>query len=129
MKKGDRYQQSYDVSPAVYQGFMGLFNDRNPLHTKDSFARQKGFEKAVMYGNILNGFLSHFIGEALPVKNVIIHTQEIKYILPVYLNDRVKLTAEVEDVFDSVKAVAFKFHFENQDGKKVAKGKIQIGLI
>lgn len=129
MKKGDRFQQAFKVSDPVYRGFMDLFKDRNPLHTESTFARQKGFASEVMHGNILNGFLSYFIGECLPLKNVIIHTQEIKYSLPVYLNDQLKFTAQVEDVFESVNTVDFKFYFENQAGKKVANGKIQIGII
>ena len=82
-----------------------------------------------MHGNILNGFLSYFIGECLPLKNVIIQTQQIQYSLPVYINDSLDLTVEVADVFKSVAAVELRFHFQNSEGKKVAKGKIQIGIL
>jgi 3-hydroxybutyryl-CoA dehydratase len=128
MNKGDTYSHTFTVSEEVYQGFISIFQDRNILHTDAEYARSKGFEGVVMQGNILNGFLSYFIGELLPVKNVIIHSQEIKYSKPVYLNDTLDFHAEVADVFESVKATEFKYRFE-KEGKAVAKGKIQIGLI
>jgi acyl-CoA thioesterase FadM len=82
-----------------------------------------------MHGNILNGFLSCFIGEALPVKNVMIHSQEINYKKPVYMNDTLKLKAAVKEIHESVNAVVFKFSFVNQSNEIVAKGTIQIGIL
>ena len=129
MNKGDLFAYSFKVSPDIYEGFISVFNDRNPLHTNEKFAIGKGFKEKVMHGNILNGFLSYFIGECLPVKDVLIQTQEIKFLKPVYINDQLTLCAEVEDVYESVNTIDFKYCFENQDKKKVAKGKIQIGLL
>ena len=89
----------------------------------------KGFTKKVMHGNILNGFISYFIGECLPVKDVLIQTQEIKYLKPVYVNDQLTLHAEIEEVFESVNTINFKYFFENHDKVKSSQGKIQIGLL
>lgn len=129
MQKGDSFFQEFIIDDKIYSGFIGLFQDQNPLHTQAAFAQDKGFQSVVMHGNILGGFISYFIGECLPVKNVIIHSQEINYLNPVYLNDRLKFTAKIKEVFESVKAIEFVFLFENQDQKKIAKGKIQIGII
>ena len=110
-------------------GFISLFNDNNPLHTCEIFARERGFKTNVMHGNILNGFISHFIGECLPIKNVIIHSQEINYSKPVYLNDTLQLIVEIKEFFESVSTFELIFYFQNQNHIKVAKGKISIGLI
>ena len=129
MKKGDIFTHGFIVSEEIQQKFMELFKDRNPLHIDASFAEARGFNGKVMHGNILNGFLSFFIGECLPVKNVIIHTQLIKYYKPVYMNDHLTLFANIEEVHESVNAIEFKYYFENQNNIKVAKGKFQIGLL
>ncbi len=81
-----------------------------------------------MHGNILNCFLSHFVGECLPLENVMIFAQN-QISQPVYLDDQLQLIACVEDFFESVKMLVFKFYFTNQKGLKVATGKIQIGVI
>ena len=129
INKGDTFTQKFTISEEIYRGFIMLFNDTNPLHTDKSFAQQKGFRSEVMYGNILNGFISYFIGECLPMKNVIIHSQEIKYSNPVYLHDNLEFHAEVADVFESVNVIEFKYCFEKENKIIVAKGRIQIGVL
>ena len=127
--KGAIFEASFTVSETVYNGFISIFKDQNPLHTNEQFAKGKGFENKVMHGNILGGFLSYFIGECLPTKNVIIHSQEIKYSKPVYLNDDLLLKATVNEVYESVNAIEFKYNFLKKESMVVvAKGKIQIGL-
>lgn len=128
-QEGDFYKQTFIVSNKTYLDFIRLSLDQNPLHTDKDFAISKGFEGVVMHGNILNAYLSYFIGECLPTKNVIIHSQEIQFKHPVYMNDDLQFNAEVTGVFDSVSAVEFKFNFKNAAFQTVAKGKIQIGLL
>lgn len=125
----EKYDLKFIVSDEIQRSFIQTYKDENPLHTDEAFAKGKGFKGKVMHGNILNGFLSYFIGECLPVKNVIIHSQEIQFKNPVYMNDELDFTAEVAGVYESVNSVEFKFNFKNADKKTVAKGKIQIGLL
>jgi acyl dehydratase len=125
----EKFEHDFTVSEQIYEGFISTFNDRNPLHTDEEFARSKGFKGRVMHGNILNGFISFFIGECLPGKNVIIHSQEIQYKNAVYLNDNLHFEASVCGVYESVNAVEFSFAFRNREGKTVSKGKIQIGIL
>ena len=129
MNKGDVFTCSFKVDSVIYNGFIATFKDQNPLHTDEKFSIARGFKEKVMHGNILNGFLSYFIGECLPVKNVLIQTQEIKFLKPVFLNDELTLCVQIEDVFESVNTIDFTYYFANQDKVKVAKGKIQIGLL
>jgi 3-hydroxybutyryl-CoA dehydratase len=128
MNAGDKFSQKFTVTDAVYNGFLQTFQDHNPLHTNEAYALEKGFKAKVMHGNILNGFLSYFIGECLPTKDVIIHSQQIDFKKPVYLYNTLDLEAEVDEVYESVRALKFKFSFKNGDGKTVAKGNVQIGL-
>lgn len=129
MTRGQTYKHQFTINESVYNGFINTFKDKNPLHTDQEFAKSKKFEDVVMHGNILGGFVSYFIGEGLPVKNVIIHNQEIKYFNPVYLNQTLDFTATVTDVVEAVQVLIFDFIFRNATGLKIAKGKIQIGLI
>lgn len=117
------------MNEKVYLGFINLFADKNPLHIDDKFAKEYGMPQKVMHGNILNGFLSHFIGEMLPMKNVIIHSQTIKYRKPVFLNDRLILTLRLEKVHESVNVYIFKYAFSKINIRNVATGEIQIGAL
>jgi len=128
-KEGEKFQHVFVLSENIQNQFILMFNDKNPLHTNSEFAKDKGFQDKVMHGNILNGFLSYFIGECLPTKNVIIHTQNIEYKKPVYMGESLQFFAEVNGVFESVSAVEFKYNFKNSFNKIVAKGKFQIGIL
>ncbi len=126
---GAKFTHEFVVSEMVYSGFIQTFNDRNPYHVSDDAARAKGFAGKIMHGNILNGFISYFVGECLPVKTVVIQSQEIKFHKPVYLNDTVTLHAEIADFHESVKTAEISFQFINQNNVKVARGKLFVGLL
>jgi len=128
-KEKDIFQESFQTTNEIYQQFCELSKDLNPLHTNEPFAKGKGFLGKVMHGNILNAYLSYFIGECLPTKDVIIHSQSIQFKNPSYLGDNLNLTATITRVYESVNTVEFKFNFKNVENKIIAKGKIQIGLL
>ena len=64
VEKSQAFEVTYHVTPDVYFGFQRISSDFNPLHTDEAFAKSKGFPGRVMYGNILNAFVSHFVGMA-----------------------------------------------------------------
>ena len=128
MEKGLKIEHEFKVSESVYDGFKTIFKDENILHTNGDYAKSKGFNDKVMYGNILNGFVSYFVGELLPQDNVIIQKQEISFHKPVYLNDVLNFEANLAEVYESVQSYVFKCKFKSSLGM-VAKGKVQIGLI
>ena len=129
MKKGDIFRHQFQVTQSVYDNFIKTFEDKNPLHTDESFAKAKGFRSVVMHGNILCGFISYFVGESLPLKNVMILSQEILFSKPVYLGDSLSFKAEVADVHESVNVADFNFQFENKESLRVAKGTLKIKLL
>ena len=129
IKTGDNFEIEYQVTEKIYNGFIDLFNDRNPLHTDVKFAVQKKFSGKVMHGAILTGFLSNFIGEQLPIKNVIVLTYKMSFAKPVYLEDKLKLVATITDIFESVNCINIKYQFKNSKNITVSKGEISIGII
>ncbi|NPD82814.1 hypothetical protein HPS57_12630 [Prevotella sp. PINT] len=122
-------KKQFVVTQDVYVAFQRCSGDMNPLHTNESFAKAKGFPECVMYGNIINAFVSTLIGMCLPTPDVIIHSQEIQYKNPVFMNDVLTAEMKTNDVFESVNAVELKFWFRNAIGKIVSKGKVQIGIL
>ena len=119
----------FKVTNDVYNAFQICSGDMNPLHTDENFARKKGFPERVMYGNIINAFVSTLVGMCLPTQDVIIHSQDIMYKNPVFLNDELYAEIKVNEIFESVNALELKFLFRNSNNKIVSKGKVQIGLL
>lgn len=132
VEKSQSIEVTYHVTPEIYFGFQRISSDFNPLHTDETFARSKGFPKLVMYGNILNSFVSHFVGMALPTREVIIQTQDIQFRKPVFLNDTILLKSEIETVSDAVEIINYKLKFYRVSEQKyilVASGHVQIGTL
>ena len=122
----------YQVTPEVYDSFQRCSQDMNPLHTDEAFAKAKGFRGCVMYGNILNAFISHFVGMCLPTPHVMIQSQDINFHKPVFLNDEITLEAGIDTVSEAVNIVNYKLKFykTTDTGRQlVAKGHVQIGLL
>ena len=128
MEIGDCFILKFKITQEIYDSFKQTFEDYNPLHTNEQYAHAKGFKGRVMYGNILNGFISNFIGEHLPIKDVLIHSQSIDFRKPVYLNDSLNFDAIIDNYSESTNVYEFKFNF-SKDSKKVASGRIQVGLM
>lgn len=123
---------TYRVTPDVYYSFQRCSNDFNPLHTDRLYANGKGFSEQVMYGNILNAFISHFVGMLLPSREVMIQSQDISFHKPVYLNDEIQLEAGIDTVSEAVNIINYKLKFRRINQEKseiVAKGHVQIGLL
>jgi 3-hydroxybutyryl-CoA dehydratase len=128
MQEGDKFEINYTVTPEIYEAYIRFFDDKNPLHTDENFAKEKGFPAVVMHGGILTGFISNFVGEQLPLKNVIIQSYKIAFVKPVYLNTVLTFKAVITGVFESVNCIIFKYSFENKT-TTVCKGEITIGII
>ena len=132
LEKSQAIEVTYHVTPEVYFGFQRISSDYNPLHTDEAFAKSKGFPERVMYGNILNGFVSHFVGMALPSRDVMIQTQDIQFRKPVYLNDVILLKSSIEEFSEAVEIINYKLKFYRMGGEKpelVASGHVQIGIL
>lgn len=85
-----------------------------------------------MYGNILNAFLSHFVGMLLPTREVMILSQTILYQNPVFMNDEITFEASIDNYSPTVNFIDYKFKFRRvKDEKKelIANGHIQIKLL
>lgn len=122
----ENYNLEFLVTEEIQEGFMMTFNDRNPVHVSDDYARQAGFDKRIMHGNILNGFISYFVGEILRDLNVVIIGQSINFYNPYYSNETLLFEAVLAEHSEAVNYISYKFKFLNKDNKKVAKGKVQL---
>ena len=123
---------TYQVTPDVYYSFQRCSNDYNPMHTDAAFAKDKGFDAPIMYGNILNAFLSHFVGMLLPSRDVMILSQSILFQNPVFLNDEITFESKIDKLSPTVKFIDYKFKFRKVGGGKselIANGHIQVKLL
>jgi acyl dehydratase len=99
------------------------------LHVDDIFARARGFQGRVAYGNLLGLMLSRLVGVALNAPDVMIISEKLDFTQPVFVSDTVELRAVVDSSSDAVRVVDFKLEAVNQKGVRVARGRLQVKFI
>ena len=118
----------YTISQDIYEHFLAAFRDTNPLHTRDDFARRRGFPERVMHGVILNGFISHFVGVHFPGENWLLHAVSTQFKTPCHLGDDILIEATVTQVVESVKVIRLDMVLRNVTRNRVAaRAKVQVG--
>ena len=128
VKLGTTFTHEFKVTKETSDLFISLSQDRNPLHVDDNFSISKGFKLKVIHGNIQNCFLSYFVGEIFPIKEVVILSQSIKFKNPVYENDTLTLESNVINYVESMKVYEIKFKFKNSINI-VSQGSLMIKVI
>lgn len=129
ISEGRKIIKEYEITQAVYDCFLGAFGDYNSLHTNEEYAVAKGFSSKVMYGAVLNGFISEFVGMEFPGENSILQSVQVEFKKPNYLNDRLRFEAAVEQKIDAVKTVVLKFEIYNMTRSYLAaKARVQVGM-
>jgi 3-hydroxybutyryl-CoA dehydratase len=123
------FSLEFEVNEDLIDKFIYLSKDNNPLHIDENYAKSKGYKSKVVHGNIQNCFISFFVGECLPTKEVILLSNSINYVSAVYNNQKIFFNSKVIRIHNSVNLVEFKFMFENVNAEKLSFGKIKIKIL
>lgn len=126
---GAKHTEKYQLTQGVYEHFLALSQDWNPIHISDDEAKKRGFPAKVMHGGILHGFLSHFVGMCFPGRQSLLLKTDLRYANPCFLEDRLVLEAVVSQKTEAAKALMLdlKFHRE-PDHFLVAAGQCLVRL-
>ena len=119
---GDIFERQLIISEDLMKKFSNISGDLNPLHTNETFAKNKGLPGIVSYGNILNLMLSALVGMDLNNDSVMLLSQRIDYKKPVFLNDKIIATGTISVISKAVRVVELSMRFVNQEEVLVAKG-------
>lgn len=120
---------SREVTADMVENFCRMTGDVNPLHTDEEFAREKGFKDRVVYGLLTTSFLSTLAGVYLPGERSLIREVDVKMKKPVFIGDVLTVTGEVESIREELGFFVMKVSIVNQNGDKVMRGTMQMGII
>lgn len=129
LKIGQEVSFSVTVTEGMMQLFLELSGDINPLHNDEEFALSQGYQSKVVYGLLTTSFVSKLVGVLLPGKYCLIQGIDLKYSRPVYVGDILIVKGVVDELHESVKRAVIKVIIQNQDEKKVVKGKVEVGFL
>lgn len=118
-----------EVTADMVENFCKMTGDVNPLHTDEEFAKGKGFKDRVVYGLLTTSFLSTLAGVYLPGERSLIREVDVKMKKPVFVGDILTVTGEVENIREELGFFVMKVSIVNQNGDKVMRGTMQMGII
>ena len=129
LKIGQEEYFTVTVTEEMMKSFLDLSGDINPLHNDAGFAKEQGYHDKVVYGLLTTSFLSKLAGVYLPGKYCLLQGVDVKYSKPVYVGDILIVKGIVEELHPSVQRAVLKVFIQNQDEKKVLKGKVEVGFL
>ena len=126
---GARHIEKYQITQGVYDHFLALSQDQNPIHISDEEAKQRGFAAKVMHGGILHGFLSHFVGMCFPGRQSLLLKTDLRYANPCFLDDQLLLEAVVSQKTEAAKVLMLNLKFRREPGHSlVATGQCLVRI-
>lgn len=116
------------VTEEMQETFMKLTGDVNPMHREDEYARENGFDGRLVYGMLTASFYSTLVGVYLPGEKCLFHECDVSWRKPVYIGDELTITGEVKEKDERWQRVTIKAHIVNQNGEKVSKAALVVGI-
>ena len=126
---GQKESFSTGITEDKMKAFLSITGDTNPLHNEEEYAKSEGFGERVAYGMLTASFMSTLAGVWLPGKYSLIHTVETEFAKPVHIGDTLTIEGEVTEKNDTFRYIKLKVSIRNQNGTRVCRGKMRIGLL
>lgn len=128
LKIGQTESFTVKIEDRMLELFRNITGDINPLHTNESFAQAHGYSNRVVYGMLTASFLSTLAGVYLPGERSLIQSIESKFVTPVYAGDELTVRGIISALNDTVRQIEIKVEVQNQNGVKVLRGKMKVGV-
>jgi 3-hydroxybutyryl-CoA dehydratase len=116
------------ITEKMIDDFISLTNDTSPIHTSKEYAASHGFRDRVCHGMLFGSMFSTLVGVYLPGEHCLLQSIDTKFLNVVYPGDTLTVSGKINELNDSFKLAFIKGEIKNQDGIKVCKAKIQIGV-
>jgi 3-hydroxybutyryl-CoA dehydratase len=123
---GDSASFSKTIGESDIYNFAGVSGDFNPIHVDREFAANTRFGQRIAHGILTASLVSTVIGTALPGKNALYLSQEIKFVAPVFIGDTLTAKVTVLEKNEEKRTLLLDTTVTKQDGKPVLKGSARV---
>lgn len=116
---GDVIEFSKTLSDEDVGAFADICGDTNRLHLEDEFAEASRFGQRIVHGTLVSGLISAALAR-LPGLTVYL-SQDLSFLAPAYIGDRLTATIEVIDDLDDGRYM-LSTDVHNDEGKQLISG-------
>jgi 3-hydroxybutyryl-CoA dehydratase len=122
LKVGDTAEFSKTVTETDIEFIAKVTGDFNPVHLDQTYAEKTPFKGRIAHGILSVGFISNVLGNLLPGHGTIYLSQEVRFLLPVRIGDKITARVEVMELMPEKNRAKFKTTCTNQNGEVVVDG-------
>lgn len=122
---GDTVSLSRQITEEDVEKFAEVTGDDNPLHLDADHAVDTIFGGRISHGMLVAGLISAALAE-IGDGTTIYHTQDMNFVAPVYLGDRVSVEVEVEEEISDGLYKVWTAAKSQESGELVIEGEAQI---
>ncbi len=119
---GEKAQLSKLISEADIGAIAKITGDYNPVHVNEAFAQKTRFKGRIAHGVLGVGLISAVLGTKLPGPGAIYLSQNVNFLAPVRIGDKITAEVEVTKWRPEKKIIHLETRCFNQDGQDVLKG-------
>jgi len=126
IKVGLKHNFEVNIDEELTKKFANISGDFNPLHMDEKYAKETKFEKRVVHGMLLASFFSKLVGMYLPGKNALYFSQNINFVKPCFIGDKVTVEGEIIDKSEATRIIKLKTSIKNQEEEALVEGTSQV---
>lgn len=126
---GSSAEFSHIISAEDIRRFVELTGDDNPLHLDRQFAEKTTFKGIVAHGMLTASFISTIIGKHIPGRGALWMSQNLEFLLPVRIGDRLQIRATVTAVQVSQRLLSLRTEISNQHEQLVLTGESKVKVL
>lgn len=104
--------------------FSQISGDKNPLHLDEAYAKKGRFGAAIVHGILVSGLISKIIATELPGEGSIYLEQNLQFLKPVYVGEKVCARVKIADIVKNVYTLETSVY--NSSGICVLCGKAKV---
>lgn len=123
---GEKAEMIKSFTQEEVNNFIKISLDNNPIHYDKDYASSTIFEKPIVHGMLVSSLISAVIGTKLPGKGTIYLGQNLKFVKPVYVNEKIKAVVEVLNKKEQKPIYTLLTTCFNEKGEEVIKGEAVI---
>ena len=106
----DEYSETLKISQKEVLAFAELTGDDNPIHIDKEYALKKGFNTNIVHGILSAGVFSRILGTKFPGYGSIYTYQDLKFIRPVYVDQKFTVNLKVISKSDNKYVISTQIH-------------------
>ena len=118
----DHYEEIVSFTQADIRIFADVSGDRNPIHIDEAYARSTFFGKPIVHGMLAASVFSKIFGTKFPGEGTVYLSQNLKFLAPVYPNEKYVASVEVIEVIREKHNAAFSTTLEDTEKKVCITG-------